>query len=143
MDLELEMHAWVKKFCWIASARTRLASRSMRTFPRAHSKAANPSSHMVMESSLLSSSLSQARSYPYSSMAITFEGDGALQQSMRIYQCHDKEANRGRRWHRAKTHLIEVIPDWSRHPSLLDGIATSDNHGGGSRRKDVCHDLPH
>jgi hypothetical protein len=78
LGLELEAHAWAKKSCWTASARTRLSSCSVCTSPRAHSKATNPSSHMMMAPSLLSSSLSQARSYPYSSAATAFEGDGAL-----------------------------------------------------------------
>jgi hypothetical protein len=80
-DLELEMRAWAKKSCWTTLARMRLTSHSMSTFPRARSKATNPSSHVVMAPSLLSSSLSRARSYPYSLTATACEGDGALHQS--------------------------------------------------------------
>jgi hypothetical protein len=78
LDMELETRAWVKKSCWTALGRTRPASCSMSTFPRARSKAANPSSHAMMAPSLLSSSLSWARSCPCSSTTTTCEGDGAL-----------------------------------------------------------------
>jgi hypothetical protein len=79
LDLELETRAWVKKSCWTTSAQTCLVSHFMCTFPRARSKTANPSSHTTMTPSLLSSSLSRARSCPCSSTATAFEGDGALQ----------------------------------------------------------------
>jgi hypothetical protein len=47
-----------KKSCWTASTQTRLASRSLCTFPGERSEAIDPSSHAVMAPSLLSSSLS-------------------------------------------------------------------------------------
>jgi hypothetical protein len=82
---------WIKKSCLTALARTRLASHSVCTFPRARSKATDPSSHMAMAPSLLSSSLSRARSGPYNSMTTAFEGDGALHQSTSRDQCHNKK----------------------------------------------------
>jgi hypothetical protein len=72
LDLELETHNWAKKSYWTALAQTRLASCSMRTIPRVCSKAANPSSHVATAPSLLYSSLSWARSCPYSSMTTKF-----------------------------------------------------------------------
>jgi hypothetical protein len=47
--------------------------------------------HAVMVPSLLSSSLSWARSCPCSSTSTTFEGDGALHQSTSRDQRHDKK----------------------------------------------------
>jgi hypothetical protein len=46
-----------------------LESHSVHAFPSTHVKAANPSSHVAMVPSLLSSSLSRARSYSCNSMA--------------------------------------------------------------------------
>jgi hypothetical protein len=80
--LDLELEARVRA----ASAWMRLVSHSMRTLPRARSKAANPSSYAVMAPSLISSSLSQVRSCSYNSMvsvgrATPSEGEEALHQS--------------------------------------------------------------
>jgi hypothetical protein len=40
-------------------------------------------------------------------MATAFVGAGALQQSTSRHQRHNKEANRGRRLHKVKTHLTD------------------------------------
>jgi hypothetical protein len=68
----------------------------MRTFPRAHSKAANLSSHVAMVPSMLSSSLSWARSYSCNSIATTdaatmSKGEEVMQQSTSTVQRHDKK----------------------------------------------------
>jgi hypothetical protein len=47
LDWELEVHAWVEKSRWMASARTQLASCSMLASLSVHAKATNPSSDMM------------------------------------------------------------------------------------------------
>jgi hypothetical protein len=96
LDLELEARTKAKKSCQTTSARTLLASLSMHTSPTTHSKAANPSSHAAMAPSLLSSSLSRARSYPCSSTTTAFGGNGALHQSTSTDRRHNKEASLGK-----------------------------------------------
>jgi hypothetical protein len=103
LDLELEARVWVNKSCWTASSQMRQESHYVSTFPRVHSKAANPSSHAKMAISLLPNYLSRAGSCPSSSTATTFHGGGALHQSTSNDQCHDKEESPGKLRHRVKT----------------------------------------
>jgi hypothetical protein len=63
--------------------------------------------HTTMAPSRLSSSLSRARSCPYSSTVTVCEGDEALHQSTSKIRCHNKEASPGKRLHRVKTHLAD------------------------------------
>jgi hypothetical protein len=112
----------------------------MRTLPRAHSKAARPSSHAMRAPSLLSSFLGWARSCCCNSTTIidattTFEGDGALPQSASRDRRHDKEASPGKRQHGVKTHLTDG------NARLAE--TSSGNRDEGSCHKDVCRDLPH
>jgi hypothetical protein len=95
LDLELEAYILAWKSYWAASAWMGLASRSMHTHSRAHSKATSPSSHATMPPSLLSSSLSQARSCSCSlaataNIATTRGGEEGLHQLTSENQCHDK-----------------------------------------------------
>jgi hypothetical protein len=106
LDLELDACTWAKKSRWMASAWTRQASHFMRMSPSVRAKAIDPSSHTTTPPSRLSSSLSQARSCPYSSTATACEGDRALHQSTSRNWCHDKGASLGKRLHRVKTHLV-------------------------------------
>jgi hypothetical protein len=80
LDRELEARAWEKKSLWTALAQARLASCSTCTYPSALTKAAKPSSQVMMAPSQLSSSLSKARSYSCSSTTTTCGGDKALRQ---------------------------------------------------------------
>jgi hypothetical protein len=81
---------------YAGSAWMRLVTRSMRTLPRVWWKAANPSSHEAMAPSMLSSSLSRARSCYYNStacadVATLFKGEDVLHQSTIGDQHHDKK----------------------------------------------------
>jgi hypothetical protein len=63
---------------------------------RKHSNTANPSSHAAMAPSLLSTSLSRARSFSHSSTATTdiatmLGGEEGLHQSRSWNQCYDKK----------------------------------------------------
>jgi hypothetical protein len=80
LDLELDTCTKGKKSRWTTSARTQQASCSVCTSPSVHAKATNPSSHVTMTPSQLSSSLSRARSYPCSSTATACVGDRVLCQ---------------------------------------------------------------
>jgi hypothetical protein len=69
-------------------------SHPVHALPRPHSKATNPSSHMAMVLSLLSSSLSRARSYSCNltagaNVATASEGEEVLHQSTSGDQRHD------------------------------------------------------
>jgi hypothetical protein len=82
--------------CQTASAQAHSTSRSIQAFPRVHLKAIKPISHAKRAPSLVSSSLSQARSCSYNSMAITdvattSEEEGALHQSTSRDRHHDKK----------------------------------------------------
>jgi hypothetical protein len=70
--LELEVKACVlaRKSYWTTLVWECLATHSMHALPRACSEAASPSSQATMASSLLSSSLSQVKSYSCSSSNI-------------------------------------------------------------------------
>jgi hypothetical protein len=76
---------------------------------REHLKSTNLSSHTVMAPSLLSSSLSRARSCPRSSMATACEGDGALHYSKSRDWHQDNEACLGKHSHELKTHLADGV----------------------------------
>jgi hypothetical protein len=102
LDLELDTHTWTKKSHRMALAWTWQASCSTCTSPSVRAKAANPSS--AMTPSRLSSSLSRARSCPYSSMCTACEGDKALCQSTSRSHCQDKGASPGKHQHRVKAH---------------------------------------
>jgi hypothetical protein len=79
----------------------------MHTLPRECSKAVGPSSRAMRTRSRLSSSISRARSGPYSSTVTTCEEDKALHQSTSKSRCHDKEANPAKRRRKVKTHLAD------------------------------------
>jgi hypothetical protein len=66
----------------------------------------------AMAPSLLSSSLSWARSYPCSSTTTASEGHGALPQSRSREWRHDKEASPDKHWHRVKTHVTDGDARW-------------------------------
>jgi hypothetical protein len=73
--------------------------------PSVRAKAANPSSHVTMAPSRLSSPLSRARSYHCSSTATACEVDRALCQSTSRSRHYDREASPGKCQGRVKTHL--------------------------------------
>jgi hypothetical protein len=71
------------------------------------SEVARPSFCAMRMRSWLSSSLSQARSCPCSSMVTACEGDEALRQSTSKSKRHNKEGSPGKYRHRVKTHLAD------------------------------------
>jgi hypothetical protein len=99
--LELEVRARILAMlsCQVASAWVLSALCSTQTLPMANSKANNPSSHAAMVPSLLSRSLSRARSCSHNLSATddvaTAPGGGeGLHQSTSGDQRHDKKQDR-------------------------------------------------
>jgi hypothetical protein len=121
---------------------TRTALCSMHVLQRVCSKAANPSSHAMMAPSLLSSSLSQAKSYSYSSSInasiAVVPGEEDLHTPASDNQCHNEKQAQNIAGAGQNPTYLTMRFDWGQRPSSLVEMVAVDHHQRRGRALPLC-----